>query len=246
MSTVFGEVAGLYDKARPPYSPRVAEVTLAFAGRVPRLAADVGAGTGKGTALFAGRGFPIVCVEPDARMSSLIRLPSVTVETTSFEQWTPPAGGVDLLFAMTAWHWIDPQRRAALAAAALAPGGTLALVGRRTTFDDSALDGRIGETFRRFPPATAERPPLPSWAVPELEATAGLTDVTVWEEYDHGTVTTAAFLERLQTLSPFRRRSPQARRGLLEALREVIDAQGGVMAASTVTSLVLARREPEQ
>jgi hypothetical protein len=37
VSTVFGEVAGLYDKARPPYSSRVAEVTLAFAGRVTSL-----------------------------------------------------------------------------------------------------------------------------------------------------------------------------------------------------------------
>jgi trans-aconitate methyltransferase len=147
VSTVFGEVAGLYDKARPPYSPRVAEVTLDFAGRFPRLAADVGAGTGKGTALFAGRGFPIVCVEPDRRMSALIRLPSVTVETTTFERWVPPAGGVDLLFAMTAWHWVDPARRASLAVRALAPGGSLALVARRAVDQDAVLAAHIKEAY---------------------------------------------------------------------------------------------------
>lgn len=73
MSTVFGEVAGLYDRARPAYLPEVADVTLAYAGPLPRRAAEVGAGTGKGTVLFAGRGFPIVCIEPDPRMSALIR-----------------------------------------------------------------------------------------------------------------------------------------------------------------------------
>jgi len=242
VGTVFGEVAGLSDKVRPPYPPRVADVTLAFAGALPRLAADVGAGTGKGASLFAGRGFPIVCVEPDPRMSALIRLPAVTVVRSTFEQWVPPAGGVDLLFSMTAWHWMDPQRRASLAAAALAPGGTLALVGRRSSFDDAELDARITELFERFPPATRPRPPLASWAVPELEVTPGMTDLTVWEECEDRAETTDVFLEHLSTLSPFRRRTPENRRGLLDGLRVVIDARGGAVAMTVVTSLVLARR----
>jgi len=242
MSTVFGEVAGLYDRARPSYPPAVAEITLAFAGRPPRLAAEVGAGTGKGTALFAGRGFPIICVEPDPRMSALIRLPSVTVVTSPFEDWTPPGGGVDLLFSMTAWHWVDPERRAALAAAALAPGGTLALVGRRSSFDDPGLDGLITAAFHRFPPATGPRPALPSWAVPELEVTSGMTALTVWEEFEDRAETTDEFLAHLQTLSPFRRRTRENRLGLLDALREVVDAHGGAVPMRIVTSVVLARR----
>jgi trans-aconitate methyltransferase len=242
MSTVFGEVAGLYDRARPDYSPRVAEVVLAYAGRVPRLAVDVGAGTGKGTVLFAGRGFPIVCVEPDPRMSALIRLPDVTVETTTLEEWVPPEAGVDLLFSMTAWHWVDPARRGSLAVAALAPGGTLALGARRSTFEDAGLDAAITAAFERFPPAMRARAPLPEWVVPELEVTSGMTDLTVWEEFGERVETTEVFLDHLQTLSPFRRRTPENQRGLLGALREILDERGGMIHMETVTSLVLARR----
>jgi trans-aconitate methyltransferase len=109
-NVAFGAVAGLYDRVRPAYPAQLAEVTLAYAGALPGCAAEAGAGTGKGTALFAGRGFPIVCVEPDRRMSELLRarFPEVEVVTAGFEEWTPPPAGVDLLFAATAWHWVDP------------------------------------------------------------------------------------------------------------------------------------------
>jgi hypothetical protein len=40
VSTVLGDGAGLYDRARPPYSPLVAEVTPAFAGRELRRVID--------------------------------------------------------------------------------------------------------------------------------------------------------------------------------------------------------------
>src|ERR1700753_2073535 len=94
MSTVFGEVAGLYDRARSGYPARFADLTLTFAGRPPAPAAEVGAGTGKGTALFAGRGFPVTCIEPDERMSALLheRFPQVDVVTAAFEEWTRPRG----------------------------------------------------------------------------------------------------------------------------------------------------------
>jgi trans-aconitate methyltransferase len=239
VTTIFGEVAALYDRARPAYPPRLADVTLAYAGRPPRHAAEIGAGTGKGTILFAGRGFPITCLEPDPRMSSLIDLPSVSVVTSTFEDWSPPAGGVDLLFAVTAWHWVDPARRVPLAARALAPGGTLALVHRRSTHQDAALAAEITEAFRRFPPATEMRPPLPSWALPELRSSPEMADCALWEEEEDVTVTADDYLDSMQTMSPFRRRPPEDQRGLLRDLRQVIDER---IAFRTTTSLVLARR----
>ncbi|MEV6842459.1 hypothetical protein [Actinoplanes sp. NPDC051411] len=112
-----------------------------------------------------------------------------------------------------------------------------------TVFGEVAvLAARITEAYRRFPPATGARAPLPSWAVPELEVTPGMTDLTVWEEFEDRAETTGVFLDHLRTLSPFRRRTPENRRGLLAALREVIDARGGVVPMRIVTSLVLAHR----
>jgi SAM-dependent methyltransferase len=244
MSTVFGEVADLYDRARSGYPAQLADVALAFAGRPPSRAAEVGAGTGKGTALFAGRGSPITCIEPDERMSELLRdrFPEVAVATTTFEQWAPPDRGVDLLFSATAWHWVDPARRAMLAARALAPGGTVALIGRSGGPSDSELDRQIEAAFERFPPAAAERPPLPTWAVPELRATGSFAEITVHEVHEDVAVPTDRFLERTQTMSPFRRRTPEDQKNLLNELREIIEAHGGTVPSRTVISLVLARK----
>jgi trans-aconitate methyltransferase len=242
MSFVFGEVAGLYDRARPGYLPELADITLAYAGRLPAHAAEVGAGTGKGTALFAGRGFPITCIEPDERMSELLRGTGVEIVTSTFEDWKPPAGGVDLLFAATAWHWVHPGRRANLAARALAPGGTIALIGRMGRRLDATLDQQITEVFHRFPPATGDRAALPEWAVPELRASPSLTDITVWETKEDSTLKTGAYLDQLQTLSPFRRRTPENQENLLAELRKLIEAHGGTINLRTVTSLVLARK----
>jgi hypothetical protein len=183
VSIVFGEVAGLYDRARRDYLPEIADVVLDYAGATPVSAAEVGAGTGKGPALFAGRGFPITCVEPDTRMSEVLlaRFPEVTVVTAKFGDWTPPEGGVDLLFAATAWHWVDTGTRAPLAARALAHSGTLALIGRRTQHRDRQVDRQIREAYRQFGPDSGDRAPLPEWALPELRDVPLLTDLNTWE-----------------------------------------------------------------
>jgi hypothetical protein len=65
MSMVFGEVVELYDEVRP----ELADVVLTYAGGPPVTAAEIGADIGKATALFAGRGFPIICVESDPKMA---------------------------------------------------------------------------------------------------------------------------------------------------------------------------------
>jgi hypothetical protein len=52
---VFGEVAELYDQARPSYPAVLFDDVIAFAPQSPRVL-EVGAGTGKATVLLAERG----------------------------------------------------------------------------------------------------------------------------------------------------------------------------------------------
>ena len=77
-------------------------------------------------------GLDITCVEPDAEMATVLaqrfagdELVDIVVGT--FETWTLPPTGVDLIYCAQAWHWVDPQVRFTLAHDALAPGGVLAL-----------------------------------------------------------------------------------------------------------------------
>jgi SAM-dependent methyltransferase len=57
----------------------------------------------------------------------LARFPGVTICDGAFESWVPPAGvKYQLVFAATAWHWLDPAVRYQQAWSVLAPGGHLA------------------------------------------------------------------------------------------------------------------------
>jgi hypothetical protein len=68
----------------------------------------------KGTQPLSRRGFPIVCVELGAALAAagrrqLAGFPEVKIVEANFETWEPRARRrFNLVFAATAWHWIDP------------------------------------------------------------------------------------------------------------------------------------------
>lgn len=242
----FGEVAALYDAVRPEHPIEIAGLVLAYAGSTPRAAAEIGAGTGKATALFAGRGFPITCVEPDPRMAGRIRerLPDadLTIVESSFEDWQPPVPGVDLLYAALAWHWFRPDTRASLAYDALAPGGTLALIGRTSSITDETLRASVRAVFDSFPGAAPQRPPLPEYAVPEL---LPLFDgVRSWTTTESTVYDADQFMALQQTMGPYRSRAPEIRDATDIGLRTAIANAGGTVGVRLDTHVVLARRSP--
>ena len=63
----FGQLAEDYAKHRPDYPATALDLIEAHAGRAGpgRLLVDVGCGTGISSRLFAGRGWPVVGVEPN-------------------------------------------------------------------------------------------------------------------------------------------------------------------------------------
>lgn len=234
MSLVFGEVAALYDDVRPGYPSAAGQAVVDYAGTIER-AAEIGAGTGKATALFAGRGFPLTCVEPDERMAALLtaRFPDVTVAVSAFEGWTPPPGGVSLLVAALSWHWLDPARRLPLATAALAPGGTLAILYRRSDHLDPGLDRAVDEAFGGAPRL---RP------LPDLSDVAGLDDPVALAFTEDAVLTGDRFLALQRTYGPFRRLTPEAQRERIDRLGAAVAAHGGEVPLRHTTHVLLARR----
>src|SRR5690242_4014651 len=112
----FGEVAELYDRARPSYPAELVDDVLAFSGaRAGDHALEVGAGTGKATVAFAERGLEIVALEPSREMAAFARSnvaghENVTVVEREFERWqADPRRGFRLLFSAQAWHWIPQE-----------------------------------------------------------------------------------------------------------------------------------------
>ncbi|WP_176457829.1 class I SAM-dependent methyltransferase [Rhodococcus sp. 06-1460-1B] len=141
----FGRVAEEYDRARPGYP--AALYTDVLAGGATRVL-EAGAGTGKATVALAERGASVVAVEPDSGMAEVIRRRTenmdVDVRVSRFEDFVCAPSSFDVVVAAQAWHWVDPDRGAAVAARALVPGGSLRLWWNMP----GQLDGPVWESVR--------------------------------------------------------------------------------------------------
>ena len=115
---IFGSEAEAYDRLRPRYPAETIDVLVADG---PGLLVDAGCGTGIAARQVADRGVDVIGVEPDPDMAAVARAHGTNVTVAAFEAWTPaPSDGV---YAAQSWHWIDPMRGAAVAAASIRPGG---------------------------------------------------------------------------------------------------------------------------
>ncbi|MEU3573567.1 class I SAM-dependent methyltransferase [Kitasatospora sp. NPDC036755] len=123
----FGAAVDAYQHGRPGY-PRA--LVGSAVPREARRVLDLGAGTGKLTALLVEAGLDVVAVEPDegmrARLSAAV--PKAAVRAGSAERIPLPDDSVDAVVVAQAWHWFDPAAALPEIARVLAPGGTLALV----------------------------------------------------------------------------------------------------------------------
>ena len=132
LAATFDRAAELYQRARPEYPVELYDRLLAVTGLAPpaRLL-EVGPATGKATLPLARRGFRITGIEPGPALAAVARRQlagfDVDIVEQRFEDWDPGGARFDLVYSATAWHWVDPDVRYQRAAAALRPGGHLAL-----------------------------------------------------------------------------------------------------------------------
>ncbi|SEO03217.1 Methyltransferase domain-containing protein [Paenibacillus sp. OV219] len=138
----FEQAANIYQQARPEYPEELFEDLIHVAKLKPgaRLL-EVGCATGKATLPLARRGYAITCVELGTELAAVARRNlaglNVDIINGNFEEWQPGAGtSYDLVFAATAWKWIDPEVRYMKAWQALRPGGHLAFWSANHVFPD--------------------------------------------------------------------------------------------------------------
>jgi SAM-dependent methyltransferase len=134
LKLTFESRADQYHSARPDYPDELYDALEAAAGlrRGARLL-EVGCGTGKATIALAARGFEITALEIGPRLARAARAnlagyDRVRVLELPWEAWRPnPGERFDLVYAATAWHWIDPEVGYRVASDSLAVGGHLAI-----------------------------------------------------------------------------------------------------------------------
>ncbi len=208
----FDQAAESYHRVRPDYPEALFDDLIALAGLAPGdRVLEVGCATGKATLPLARRGFRITCVELGAELAAAARqnLAGFDVEVVQerFEDWRPDQP-VSLVFAATAWHWIDPEVRYRRAADALRPGGHLALWAQEHVFPDGGdpFFEEIQEVYEEIgegmpPDAVRARPGELEDDRAGIEA-SGLFEVTGVRQYDWERVYGAEeYIELLNTFS---------------------------------------------
>jgi SAM-dependent methyltransferase len=210
----FDGAADLYHRARPDYPAELLDdlVTVAGLAAGDRLL-EVGCATGKATLPLARRGFRITCIELGAHLAAEARrnLADLDVEVIEgrFEDWQRhPGGQFDLVFAATAWSWIDPAVRYVRAWQALRPGGHLAFWDAAHVVPDGGdpffqeLQAVYGEIGEGLPPGDVwRRPGELMERQAEIEA-SGLFEVVHVRHYDWERVYDAeGYIELLNTFS---------------------------------------------
>ncbi|KAA8886178.1 class I SAM-dependent methyltransferase [Nocardia colli] len=126
LASSFGTAAAAYAEHRPDYAQ--AAVRWALEGAPGARVLDLGAGTGKLTAMLHGLGAEVVAVEPDSAMLAELRhtVPGVRALVGSAEAIPLPDNFVDAVLAGNAMHWFDMDVAGPEIARVLAPAGVLA------------------------------------------------------------------------------------------------------------------------
>jgi SAM-dependent methyltransferase len=125
----FGAAASAYAEHRPAYAEAAVRWALEPVwARRPLRVVDLGAGTGKLTAILMRVGADVTAVEPDPKMLAELRcdLPSARSLPGSAEEIPLPDGSADAVLAGQAMHWFDLDRALPEIARVLSPGGVMA------------------------------------------------------------------------------------------------------------------------
>jgi SAM-dependent methyltransferase len=251
----FGAAAEAYDRYRPSYPPELAADVVAMAPG--RRFVEIGAGTGKATAVFAAHDLDLTCVEPDPEMAAVLSRrftgdDRVNVVVSSFEQFRPPAP-YDALICAQAWHWMDKQTRWNNAAAAVRPGGVVGLFWNDEGHEDQVLTERIEAVYERYgvnngpiltgPARRAERRAEIVWPERQLAEATGFEgfDVRIYDWIRRETV--QDMIARYNTVSALLILPADVREAVSRDLLSVVTDQiGDEIELITVTGLFTCRR----
>ena len=189
-------MAAAYAEHRPVYAEAAVEWVLEpVRDRRPLRVADIGAGTGKLTAMLVRLGAEVTAVEPDPHMLAELRraMPGVRSVPGSAEELPLADASVDAVLAGQALHWFDLDRALPEIARVLTPGGVLAGL---WNVDDDRVDWVAGlsEISRR-----RSSPTLLRWrdgagrGLPAqlAEVAAGRFHLAEEDEFGHGQARTA-------------------------------------------------------
>lgn len=208
----FHTPAPFYSSVRPDYPPEA--VTAVCGEYATGTIADIGAGTGKLSALLLERGAHVVAIEPSTAMREQLRSflgnsAELQIVAATAEDTTLPGDSVDVAAYAQSWHWMDSAAAGHEAHRIVRPGGHLAIVWNQMNVEVPWVH-RLTRIMRSGDVHRPEKPPqLPDpWAEPELTMLA-------WEDQ----ITPEGLLELGTTRSSYLRQNHNGRARMQDNLR---------------------------
>src|SRR5579862_3614662 len=245
----FGRDAARYDRARPSYPAALIDRIVAASPGPAVL--DVGCGTGIVARLFRAAGCQVLGVDPDSRMAGLARQHGTEVEVSTIEAWDPAGRLFDAAVAGQAWHWVDPVAGAAKAAAALRPGGRLAVFWNSFLAPPEVNDGIAAVFGRVLPdvPMLGRGLPGPDTyavgcarAADGMRQAGGFGEPEQWRFDWERPYTHDEWLDGVPTFGGWDRFTPAVQHDLLAGISAVIDAIGSQFTMGYATMVATAAR----
>lgn len=147
-SEMFNQAADYYDKYRPGYPKDIINSIIEETGmKNGSRIIEIGAGSGKATELFAGRGFNILCIEPGEDLVKIgndkFKNDTISFKCSRFEQYDFADQDWDVVLAAQAFHWVPQPQGYEKCADVLKTGGHLAVFWNMYITYDNALDNEL-------------------------------------------------------------------------------------------------------
>jgi SAM-dependent methyltransferase len=243
---VFGEIAAQYEEARPSYPAELFDAVMEFGSLSSGdHALEIGAGTGKATLDFVARGLHVHALEPSGPMAAVLRAKGIDADEVTFEDWLVQPSAFQLVYAGQSWHWVRGEDRYDKLAAALAPGGVVALFWNQGRKFGGTLQRENDAVYERYAPEMTDsigRRGLDNWVPVEIDACNALEPAVMRRFTWNRQYTTDEWIRLQETASDHRMLPATQREQLHGAVREVLDRHGGRVDVVYDTFCYLSRR----
>ena len=257
----FDDFVGNYDAIRPEYPVALFDDVFEYViSDTSKNALEIGAGTGKATTPFLEAGFSVTAVEIGISMGEFLRNKFINnrqlnVINSAFEDALLDESSYDLIYAGSAFHWVDAEIGCPKALSLLKNKGAIALFRyNEISIDNKELNEAIQEAYKLYfhkpyiKPAKKERA---SFNTPERIqkdygfsdlGSYGFTDVTM-KLYDViRTYSADEFIAFRDTLADHRSLPDGDRAALYSSIKNAIQKHGGFLNMDYVFQLYMGRK----
>ena len=260
--THFDEITSNYDRVRWDYPHQMFEDIFEYCN-TGKKALEIGAGTGKATTPVLDAGYDVTAVELGANMAEFLRnkhkgYDGFNVIVTSFEEALLAEGIYDLIYAASAFHWVDAQIGCPKVHRLLKPGGTFALLRNNNyTADGEALYEEVQAIYEKYyfsyytsmkrlirhsnEDLMEPSGVLQGFGFQDL-STYGFGDIFM-KFYEKTLIYSADdYIAFMDTMSPNRKLPKDNRDALYAGIKEAIIKHGGQYSQDTVFTLYMGRK----